>query len=86
MQICGYGLRKTHLGVIRGARSEEGLERVVTGEEETGEVNEELASDVEENEEEVDADKTQDDIDLGDAGLALQVVQNRVLGKLLKKR
>jgi hypothetical protein len=79
-------LRGSHLSVIRGARSEEGLERVVTGEEETGEVNEELASDVEENEEEVDADETQDDIDLGDVGLALQVVQNWVLGKLIKNK
>jgi hypothetical protein len=79
-------LSESHLSVIRGARSEEGLERVVTGEEETGEVNEELASDVEENEEEVDADQTQDDIDLGDVGLALQVVQNGVLGELLKNK
>jgi len=36
------------LGVIRGTRREEGLERVVTGEEETSEVDEEFASDVEE--------------------------------------
>lgn len=47
----------SYLGVIRGTRREEGLERVVTGEEETSEVDEEFASDVEEDEEEVDTDE-----------------------------
>lgn len=73
---------ETYLSVIRGARGEEGLERVVTGEEETGEVDEELASDVEEDKEEVDTDETQDNVDLRNIGLTLKVVQNGVLGKL----
>lgn len=78
MGLCG-----SHLGVIRSARSEKGLERVVTGKKEASEVDEELASNVEEDKEEVDTDKTQDNVDLGDIGLTLQVVQNWVLGKLL---
>lgn len=71
------------LSVIRGTRSEESLEGVVPGEKETGEVGEELASDVEEDEEEVDSDQTQDGVDLGERGLTLKVVQDRVLGELL---
>lgn len=75
---------KTHLSVIGGTGSKESLKRVVAGNQETGKVNEKLASDVEEDKEEVDADQTQDRIDLGDVGLALQVVENRVLGKLYR--
>lgn len=71
------------LSVIGGTGSEESLKRVVTGNQETGKVDEELASDVEENQEEVDANQTQDRIDLGDVGLALQVVKNGVLRELL---
>jgi len=81
LELCG-----SYLGVIRSARSEEGLERVVTGKEETSEVDKELASDVEENKEEVNTDKTQDNVDLRDVGLTLQVVQNGVLGKLLFRK
>lgn len=52
------GPRTSYLSVIRGTRSEKRLERVVAGEKETGEVDEELASDVEEDKEEVDSDQT----------------------------
>lgn len=74
--------KKTHLSVIPSTRREQGVDRVVTGDKETSEVDEELASDVKEDEEEVDADKTQDRIHLGDVGLALQVVKDGVLGEL----
>jgi len=71
------------LSVIRGTRGEQGLEGVVARKDETGKVDEELAGDVEEDKEEVDTDQTQDDIDLGNGGLSLQVVQDRVLRQLL---
>lgn len=74
--------KKTHLSVIPSTRCEQGVNGVVTGDKETSEVNEELAGDVKEDEEEVDADKTQDRIHLGDIGLALQVVKDGVLGEL----
>lgn len=80
----GWRKSKTHLSVIGFTGSEESLKRVVAGNQETGKVNEELASDVEEDKEEVDADQTQDRIDLGDVGLALQVVEDGVLGKLYR--
>jgi hypothetical protein len=64
------------------AGGEERLERVVTGEQETGKVDEELASNVEEDQEEVDSNKAKDDIDLGDIGLTLKVGEDRVLREL----
>lgn len=82
---CGLTVEQSHLGVIRAARGEEGLERVVAGQEETGKVDEELASDVEEDQEEVNSDQAKDGVDLGDGGLSLQVVEHRVLGQLLEK-
>jgi hypothetical protein len=70
------------VGVIGLARGEQSLERVVTGNEETSKVDEELASDVEEDEEEVEGTETEDDVDLGDGALLLKVVEGRVLGQL----
>lgn len=72
----------SYLSIIGGASGEEGMERVVARNSETGEVDEELAENVEEDEEEVDADNTQEGVDLGDGGLPLQVVEDRVLGEL----
>lgn len=45
-----------HLSVIRCTRSEQSMKRVITGNQETREVNQKLAGDVEEYEKEVDAD------------------------------
>lgn len=73
---------RSYLSVVGTTGGEESLHGVVTGQEETGQVNQEVASDVEEDQEEVDADQTQDSVDLGDRGLSLQVVQDRVLGEL----
>ena len=82
------GFNCTHgqpLGVIALAGGEKGLEGVVAGEEETGKVDEELAGNVEEDQEGVNTNQTQDHIDLGNTGLTLEVVQNRVLGELSHK-
>ena len=70
------------MGVIGLARGEESLERVVAGNEEASKVDEELASNVEEDEEEVEGTETEDDVDLGDGALLLKVVEGRVLGQL----
>jgi hypothetical protein len=70
------------LSIICLARGEHGIERVVARNQETGKVDEELASDVEEDQEGVDSDQAEDDIDLRNGGLALQVVEDRVLGEL----
>lgn len=77
--------RETHgqpLGIIGLAAREEGAERVVGRNREAGGVDKELASDVKEDEEEVEGAETQDDVDLRHAGLLLEVVELRVLGEL----
>jgi hypothetical protein len=70
------------VGVIGLALGEQSLERVVAGNEEASKVDEELASNVEEDEEEVEGTETEDDVDLGDGALLLQVVEGRVFGQL----
>jgi hypothetical protein len=70
------------VGVIGLALREESLERVVAGDEEASKVDEELSSNVEEDEEEVEGTETEDDVDLGDGALLLKVVEGRVLGQL----
>ena len=70
------------MGVIGLVLGEESLERVVAGDDEASKVDEELASNVEENEEEVQGTETEDDVDLGDGALLLKVVEGRVLGQL----
>ena len=70
------------VGVIGLVLGEESLERVVAGDDEASKVDEELASNVEENEEEVQGTETEDDVDLGDGALLLKVLKGRVLGQL----
>jgi len=66
------------LSIIGLARGEQGLERVITGYQETGEVGEELSTNVEEDEEKVGADETEEGIDLRDIGLSLEVAESWV--------
>jgi hypothetical protein len=80
------GLHSTHgqpLGVIALAGGEESLEGVVGGDDEAGGVDEELSSNVEEDQEEVQGTEAEDDVDLGHIGLLLKLLQLRVLGQLL---
>jgi len=71
-----------YLGIVGFAGAEECLEGIVSGNDETGKVDKEIAANVEEDEEEVEADKTKEGVDLGDAGLLLEVVEGRILGEL----
>lgn len=70
------------LRVIGLGGGEEGLERVVGREDEAGNVDEELAGNVEEDEREVERSEAEDNVDLGHAGLLLELVQLRVLRQL----
>jgi len=70
------------LGVIRLARTEKGIERVVAWDDEAGEVGQEGAGNVEEDEEEVEADEAKEGVDLWHRGLLLEVVEHWVLGQL----
>ena len=73
---------KAYLSVIHLAGAEQSLQRVITWNDESSKVREELASDVEEDEEEVDADEPEEGIDLGHGSLLLEVVQGWVFGQL----
>jgi hypothetical protein len=71
------------LGVITLASAEERLEGVVGGDNEAGGVDEELSSNVEEDKEEVEGAEAENNVNLGHVGLLLELLQLRVLGKLL---
>jgi len=71
------------LGIISLVTTEQRLERIVSGYDEAGKVDEELASDVKEDKEEVETDKAEEGIDLWNTGLFLEVVEHRILAKFL---
>jgi hypothetical protein len=75
-------IERTYLSVIDLAGGEQSVQRVVAGDDESSNVDKELASNVEEDEEEVEAGKTEDSVGLGDGGLLLEVVEGGVLGEL----
>jgi hypothetical protein len=62
--------------------AEESTERVVAGNDETSQVGQKLASEVEDNEEEVESADTDGGIGLGNTSLLLEVVEGGVLGEL----
>lgn len=70
------------LRVVLLVVGEESSEGVVSGDDEAGEVGEELATEVEDDEEEVKSTNTDDGIGLGNAGLSFQVVERGILGQL----
>lgn len=72
------------LGIILLGGSKERIERVVSGEDKASEVGEELASKVEDDEEEVESNEADGGIGLGNTGGLLEVVEGRVLGQLLR--
>lgn len=58
----------------------------VSGNDEAGEVGQELAAEVEDDEEEVQGGKANDGVDLGYRSLLLKVVESWVLGELRSSR
>jgi len=70
------------LGIVILLGGEEGIQGVVSGDDEAGEVGQELASEVEDNEEEVESGEPNGGVDLGDRGLLLKVVEGGILRKL----
>jgi len=71
------------LSVICCLGAEQSFQGVVPRNKEACEIGEEGASDVEEDEEEVDSEKAEEGVDLGNGGLLLEIVEDRVLGELL---
>jgi len=70
------------LGIIVLVMGKQGVERIVSRDDETGNVGEELAAEVKQDEEEVERDRANNGVGLGDRGLFLEVVESRVLGEL----
>lgn len=82
MRCAGSRAYRKPLDVIGGRDGKQSLEGVVGWQGKAGGVDEELAANVEEDEEEVEHGQTQDDVDLGHAGLLLEVVEGGILGQL----
>jgi hypothetical protein len=69
----------TYLSIISFGNGEEGIQRVVRGQNKPSNVDKELASDIEEDEEEVRASKAEECVYFGNGGLLLEVVEDLVL-------
>jgi hypothetical protein len=74
------------LCIVNLAGGEKSFHRVVARYDEASEINQELGADVEEDEEEVQANKTKEDVDLGHAGLLLEIVERLIFGQLQSAR
>lgn len=70
------------LSVVRPSSTEQSVQRVVPWKSKSRKVGEELASDVEEDEKEVECNDTQESIYLRNVALLLEVVQGWVFGEL----
>jgi hypothetical protein len=70
------------LGIIALANAEQSFKWIVSWNDESGKVGKKLATNVEENEEEISRDQPEEGVDLGNWGLLLKVVQGGILGKL----
>ena len=71
------------MGIISFAGTEQSFEGVVSRNDKASKVCEELPAEVEEDEEEVGRDNTEEGVDLGDRSLLLEVVQKWILGELV---
>ena len=77
-----YGSYCEPLGIVALSDAEQSLQRVVSWEQESGDVGKKLTSDVEEDKEEIRCDKAKERVNLGNRSLLLQIVQSRILGEL----
>lgn len=81
-EFSAFSREDTYLGIIGLGVAEESLERIVAGDGEAGDIDEELSGNVEKDKEEVESSDAEDGVDLGDVGLLLEVVEDRVSGEL----
>lgn len=78
-----YNPVRKPLGIVAFADAKQRFERIVTRNHETSKVSQELTADVEEDEEKVECDQSEEDVDFWEASLLLEVVQSLILRKLL---
>ena len=72
----------SYLSIIGLTSAEERFHGIVTGNDESRNIDEEFASNIEEDKKEVDADQSEESIDFWNRGLLLEVVEHRILRKL----
>ena len=70
------------MGVVSLRCAEQSLKGVVSRDDEASSVDQELASDVEEDESEVKSTDTKDEVHLWHRSLLLELVEGRILGQL----
>ena len=70
------------MGIINLACTEQSFEGVVPWDKESGKVDKKVSGDVEEDKEEVDADETEEGVDLRHRGLLFEVVEHWIFGQL----
>jgi hypothetical protein len=73
------------LGIVDRAGGEEGVQRIVCRNGEANGIDEEFGGNVEEDEEEVQGAESENNIDLGNGGLLLKVIEDLVLAELRKE-
>lgn len=71
---------RTYLSIIGLPHTEQGVQRVISRDNEPRKIHEELACDVEEYKEDVDGGNTKEDVNLGNGRLLLEIVECRILG------
>lgn len=80
--ITGFGTSFAYLGIVHFASAKQRFQRIISRDEEACKVHKELAGNVEEDKEEVKAQKPKKSIDLWHGGLLFEIVEHGVLRKL----
>lgn len=71
-----------YLRIINFTRTKQSVQRIVSWDEKASKVYEKLSSNIEEYEEEIDSDETEEGIDFWHGCLFLKPIEGRILGKL----
>ena len=71
-----------YLGIISLARTEQSFQRIVSRYEKASKVHEKLASNIEEDKKEVDADEAEKGVDFGHGSLLFKIVEHGIFGQL----
>lgn len=70
------------MGVVNFGRAKQGSQGVVAGNDEAGQVCQQLTTEVENNEEKIESSNANDSVDLGNRRLLLEIVEDRVFAQL----
>lgn len=85
IEIASTELGQAYLCIIDLAGGEQGVQRVVGWEHESGNIRKKFAGNIEKDHEEVHRNQAKDSIDLGDGSGLLKVIEKLVLGQLSRQ-